>query len=103
MDKGMDKGKGKGKSKEGGKGHLLARTRITAEKFSGTVEGWKGKYGWIKPSEEISHEKASLKRGSLFVSSNDLQGVAELTEGAMVQFHIAEDSSGLCAEEVVQF
>merc|ERR1719343_480940 len=87
---GKDKGKG---SKEGGKGHLLPRTRITAEKFSGTVEAWKGKYGWIRPAEEIQHEKAAFKRGNLFVSSNDLLGVTELIAGSTVQFHIAEDSS----------
>jgi len=101
--KGKDaKGKGKSKSKEGGKGHMLPKTRITAEKFNGTVAAWKGKYGWLTPAEEIAHEKASLHNGGIFVSSNDIVGVTELTVGATVEFHIAEDSSGLAAEEVVQ-
>lgn len=96
------KEKGKGKGKKGGDGHLLPRTRISAEKFTGTVAAWKGKYGWIQPAEPIEHEKAGMHRGGLFVSSSDLQGVEELTPEAVVEFHIAEDSSGLLAEEVVQ-
>merc|ERR1719326_2457362 len=51
-------GKAQGKNSNRGKGHTLPRTRISAEKFTGTVLTWKGKYGWIKPSEEIPHEKA---------------------------------------------
>lgn len=103
--KGFGKGKegkeGKnGKSKMGGKGHLLPRTRISEEKFAGTVAGWKGKYGWIVPSEEISHEKSGKNGGKLFVSKDDLVEVEELTEGSTVMFHIWEDSSGLGAEEV---
>lgn len=95
-----DKGKGKGK---GGKGHLLPRTRISAEKFQGTVAAWKGKYGWITPSEEIEHEKAKGRKG-LFVSKADLEGgIEELTEGATVEFHLWEDESGLGAEEVIQY
>jgi len=105
VGKGEGKGKGKGKKGRtgGGEGHLLPRTRISAEKFSGTVSGWRGKYGWITPAEPIEHEKASLHRGDLFVSINDLEGGLEsLTPEAAVEFHIAEDSSGLCAEEVAQ-
>merc|ERR1740121_2746407 len=79
--------KGKKVSKEGGKGHLLERNRISAEKFLGTVAAWKGKYGWITPSEEIPHEKASLHRGSLFTCVEDLVGLEALTDGATVEFH----------------
>merc|ERR1712232_1124049 len=63
--KGKD-GKGKGKSKNKGKGHLLPRSRITAEPFMGTVEEWKGKFGWIRASESIEHEKATKHEGKLF-------------------------------------
>jgi len=101
--KGKGKGKGKSKSsKEGGKGHTLPRTRLSAEKFTGTVAAWKGKYGWITPGEEIEHEKAKLHSGSLFVGMNDIEGAMELEVGAPVEFHICEDDSGLGAEEVVQ-
>jgi len=95
-------GKGNGQSKNAG-GHTLPKTRITAEKFTGTVKAWKGKYGWIEPAEEVKHEKASKNQGSLFVSMSDLEsGVQELTVGATVEFHISEDAMGLNAEEVVQ-
>lgn len=97
--KGKD-GKGKAKKKEG---HLLPRTRISAEKFTGTVTAWKGKFGWISPAEPIEHEKAGLHKGLLFTGINDLQGGIEaLKPDAVVEFHISEDSSGLCAEEVEQ-
>mmetsp|Transcript_77124 Transcript_77124/g.193974 ORF Transcript_77124/g.193974 Transcript_77124/m.193974 type:complete len:293 (+) Transcript_77124:85-963(+) len=99
--KGKGKGKGKG-SPEGGKGHVLPRTRISAEKFTGKVTAWKGKYGWIQPDEEIAHEKAKLHNGGLFCSMNYLIGRTDLEVGATVEFHICEDTSGLGAEEVVQ-
>eukprot|EP00932_Pfiesteria_piscicida_P009145 SRR837773.19811.p1 GENE.SRR837773.19811~~SRR837773.19811.p1 ORF type:complete len:275 (-),score=73.70 SRR837773.19811:29-853(-) len=98
------KGKGKGKGPgTRGKGHLLPRTRITEEKFTGTVNAWKGKYGWIDPAEEIPHEKAQKNNGRLFAGMDDIVGLAELTPGATVEFHIFEDSSGLGAEEIVQY
>jgi len=101
------KGKGKGKSKggaaapEGGKGHLLPKTRLSVEKFTGTVVTWKGKFGWIKPGEEIDHPKGSLHNGNLFCGAGDIVGAQALDQGATVEFHINEDSSGLGAEEIV--
>ncbi|CAK0810265.1 unnamed protein product, partial [Prorocentrum cordatum] len=56
----MAKGKGKDASRQG---HTLPRTRVTAEKFTGVVVAWKGKFGWIKPDEEVEHEKASMRTG----------------------------------------
>mmetsp|Transcript_141347 Transcript_141347/g.451452 ORF Transcript_141347/g.451452 Transcript_141347/m.451452 type:complete len:325 (+) Transcript_141347:125-1099(+) len=103
FDKGMGKGGKDGKDGNKGKGHMLPRTRISAEKFTGTVNAWKGKYGWIQPAEEIGHEKAAKHKGGLFVSKDDLVGAEALTEGSTVEFHIWEDASGLGAEEVVQF
>jgi len=94
---------GKGAGKEGGskgKGHTLDRTRLSAEKFAGTVDAWKGKYGWIKPAEEIAHEKAAERNGNVFVALGDLQGALQLEYGAPVKFHIFEDAQGLGAEEV---
>jgi len=103
---GAAKGKGKGKGgKEGkgkkGSGHMLPKTRLSVEKFTGTVADWKGKFGWIQPSEEIEHEKASLNGGKLFCGVNDLEGVEALEAGQTVEFHINEDAKGLGAEEIV--
>jgi len=103
--KGWDMGKGKAKGKyspEGGKGHTLEKTRLSAEKFTGTVSAWKGKYGWIKPAEAIDHPLASKHQGDLFAGMDDIQG-GMLRIGAQVEFHIFEDSSGLGAEEVIQY
>lgn len=82
----------------------LPKVRITAEKFQGTVAGWKGRYGWIEPAEEIQHEKARLREsGHIFCSATELlNGLTHLAEGAIIQFHIAEDDNGLSAQEVEQ-
>jgi len=102
--KGKDKGKDKGKGKHKTPGHTLEKTRITAEKFTGEVTKWQGKFGFIKPAEPVEHEKAEKHDGCLFVSINDIEGdTKELTVGSLCEFHIYEDKSGLGAEEVVQF
>jgi len=74
---------------------------LSVEKFMGTVHSWKGKYGWIVPSETIDHEKAAKNNGRLFVGTEDLIDATELVAEQVVEFHIWEDSSGLGADEVV--
>jgi len=84
-------------------GHTLPRTRLSAEKFAGLVTQWKGKYGWIKPSQAIEHEKAKQKNGNLFCTMNDIMdGSGALHPGAPCEFHLYEDESGLGAEEVME-
>jgi len=110
--KGDEKGKGKNKGKEkgkekgkglAGKGHLLPRTRITDQSLTGTVLEWKGKFGWIEPAEPIEHEKAAKRDGKIWVSVDDIVDGTELIEGAVVEFQLWEDDSGLGAEEVIQY
>lgn len=101
--KGKDKDKGKGKGKpRSPSGADLPRERLTAEKFAGEVVEWKGKFGYIMPSEPVEHPDAQKKGGKLWVSQNDIEGGAtELEAGTAVTFHIYTDSSGtLGAEEV---
>lgn len=104
FDKGFDKGKGKGKDKgkRGPSGADLPRERLTAEKFTGEVVDWKGKWGNIMPTEPVDHPDAAKKGGKLWVSVNDIEGGGtELIVGSTVSFHIYTDSSGtLGAEEV---
>jgi len=96
------KGKGKGKGKRGPSGPNLPRTRITTEPVTGEVHEWKGKYGWITPTVPVEHEAAKKREGRVFVSMTDLVGGAsELTVGAVCQFHVFTDASGLGAEEVM--
>eukprot|EP00448_Togula_jolla_P002515 CAMPEP_0170605190 /NCGR_PEP_ID=MMETSP0224-20130122/19845_1 /TAXON_ID=285029 /ORGANISM="Togula jolla, Strain CCCM 725" /LENGTH=145 /DNA_ID=CAMNT_0010930185 /DNA_START=68 /DNA_END=505 /DNA_ORIENTATION=- len=95
------KGKGKGKGKRGPSGPNLPRQRVTELPMTGEVVEWKGKYGWIQPSEPIEHPMAQNREGRLYVSMSDLQGLTELQPGALVQFHVFSDPSGLGAEEVI--
>jgi len=98
------KGKGKGKKgKSKGPGHLLPRTRISESPIPGTVEEWKGKFGWIRPLEPLDHEKAAKHGGRIFCSKDDIGDLEELAEGATVEFQVWEDASGLGAEEVIQY
>lgn len=103
---GQDGGKGCfgkgdfGKGKQRTPGHMLEKTRITAEKFQGTVLEWKGKYGWLQPGESIEHTKSARHNGRIFCSMSSLVAGDCLEPGAVVEFHIAEDVSGLAAEEV---
>lgn len=99
----LDKKKSKGKGKKGKKpkpsGPHLPRTRVSLSPITGEVVEWKGKYGWVKPSEPIDHLLASKHQGKIYVSVIDLGGVKELSPGATLQFQVFSDSSGLGAEE----
>jgi len=80
----------------------LPRERVDNVMLIGEVLEWKKRHGWIKPSEPISHEKASEKHnGKIYVSVQDLEGgLTELEAGKTVQFYLYSDASGLGAEEV---
>eukprot|EP00928_Gymnodinium_smaydae_P022486 TRINITY_DN1886_c0_g2_i1.p2 TRINITY_DN1886_c0_g2~~TRINITY_DN1886_c0_g2_i1.p2 ORF type:complete len:175 (-),score=64.03 TRINITY_DN1886_c0_g2_i1:215-739(-) len=96
------KGKGKGKKARGPSGPELPRTRISKEPVTGEVVKWMGKYGFIKPTIAVEHEKAAKHQGNIYCSSSDLVGgVTELTVGSLCQFHIFEDAGGLGAEECI--
>merc|ERR1712039_352576 len=96
---GKDAAKG-GKSKRPA-GADLPRERLTADKFSGEVVEWKGKFGYIMPAEPIEHENAKKKDGKIWISIRDCPNGEELAVGTQVAFHIYSDTSGtLGAEEV---
>lgn len=88
----------KGAGKVGGAS--LARTTISKALSYGTVADWKGKFGWIEPSEPISHPAAGKHGGKIYVNVQDLEGAGELCPGGMVQFIIFSDASGLGAAKV---
>merc|ERR1712187_724731 len=79
------KGKGKGKPRSPS-GADLPRERLTAEKFSGEVVEWKGKFGYIMPSEPVEHPDAQKRDGKLWVSMKDIEatGQTELAVGSVV-------------------
>merc|ERR1712232_1314103 len=89
---------------EGGKGkrqpgHLLERERLTADKFSGEVVAWKGKFGYIQPAEPIDHPNAAKSEGKIWVSISDCPDQAELAVGTQVAFHVYTDKTGVLGAE----
>lgn len=95
--------------KEKGKsGPDLPRERLMDIPMTGEVVAWKGKFGWIMPTEPIDHPEASKHEGKIYVHGKDIidantseKGIGTLEKGAMVQFQVFTDASGLGAEEVL--
>lgn len=79
----------------------LPRERITQMPITGEIVDWKGKFGWIKPHEQIVHKVGSKNKGNVYVHSKDVADGKTLEKGATVQFQAYADSSGLGAEEVL--
>jgi len=94
------KGKGEGKKNTGPSGPDLPRTRVSDVPVTGEVQSWRGKFGWIKPLEEIDHPDVGKHKGDIYVHMKDLVGVEALEKGQTVQFVVFSDASGLGAEEV---
>lgn len=75
------------------------RKRVSTAKVSGTVEEWKGKFGWIKPAAPFEHEKAKQNRGKIYLSMKDVPSGKEMKAGTSISFHVYADNSGLGAED----
>jgi len=105
--KGKDKGNGKGKGKKestepkGPSGPDLPRERVTDEAVMGEVLSWKGRIGWIVPSDPSSMPEGDKHNGKIYCHRKDLIDHETLEKGATVQFHIFKDESGLGCEEVM--
>lgn len=75
-----------------------ARTKVTAQKVTGTVVEWKGSFGWIQPDIKINHPEASMNRGKIYLSEKDIE--AEISDvGCKVTFFVYADGTGLGASE----
>merc|ERR1712087_1058908 len=71
--------------------------------FSGEVVDWKGKFGYIMPSEPIEHEAAQKKGGKIWASMADIEsGATELAVGQQVSFHVYLDDSGVLGAEEIE-
>jgi len=102
--KGNGKGKAKGQpeTENGPSGPNLPRERIMDVPMVGEVISWKGKFGWIKPGEDIDHPEAAKHGGKLYAHIKDVVEEGQtLQKGASVQFYLFKDASGLGAEEIV--
>jgi len=74
------------------------REQVSDTPIFGTVDEWKGKFGWIKPASTVEHEMASKNGGRIFLHTKDWKQEAEPTAGQSVQFTLYSDKSGLGAE-----
>ena len=93
------KGKGKGKLRRPS-GPNLPREKVSEDPVMGEVLEWKGSYGWIKLTEPVEHPSAEKNGGKIYIHKQDLVDVEELEAGALVQFMLYSDSSGLGAQEL---
>lgn len=87
------KGGGKGKSKPAGPKEV-----IHDEPLNGTIVKWQGKFGWVKPDDEIDHPLAGNHQ-DLYVSQEDVEEEIEGV-GSRVQFMLYADNRGLGAQNV---
>lgn len=96
-------GKGAGKSLRPmpatAAGPHLPRQRVSQAPVFGEAIEWKGKFGWIRPSEPVDHPMRAKHGGKIYISQIDLIGTRELAVGQLCYFHVYSDSSGLGAEE----
>eukprot|EP00427_Karlodinium_veneficum_P024971 CAMPEP_0169105850 /NCGR_PEP_ID=MMETSP1015-20121227/24016_1 /TAXON_ID=342587 /ORGANISM="Karlodinium micrum, Strain CCMP2283" /LENGTH=203 /DNA_ID=CAMNT_0009167237 /DNA_START=68 /DNA_END=679 /DNA_ORIENTATION=- len=72
------------------------RTAVSNAQLSGEVTTVKGTFGWITPSQSVSHP---LFRGKIYVQQSDMNG-AVLAEGQQVVFSLYSDGKGLGAQYV---
>lgn len=101
---GKAKGKGKEQKEKGPSGPDLERERVSQSVMTGEVVAFRGRIGWIMPSDELTFDKAEKHGGKLYTHIQDvLEADTEpLKKGDSVQFHVYSDVSGLGAEEVVR-
>jgi cold shock CspA family protein len=62
----------------------------------GSIQEWKGRFGWIIPDEPIAHPEAHLKGGKVYLSQDDVMEVISGV-GAHVSFYVYSDGNGLGA------
>jgi len=79
----------------------VVRRRLSDDLLFGEVVEWRGRFGWLRPVEDIDHEKANMHQGRIFVHEADLLLGGPPQPGQPVEFYLYEDRSGLGAEECV--
>jgi len=75
------------------------REMLHDEFLIGTIVAWKGKFGWIKPDDEIDHPEIEKHKGDLYLKQEDVEEEIEGV-GARVQFMLYSDGMGLGAANV---
>jgi len=88
------------KKEKGPSGPDLPRERITVEAIVGKVVSFRGKSGWLIPTEKFDHPDMKKHKGKIWAHVQDVIS-GELNKDDEVQFHLFKDSSGIGAEEIV--
>lgn len=93
--------RGGGASAPGQAHQLPQRRRLSDDLLLGEVLEWRGSFGWLRPAQEIEHEKACMHQGRIFLHERDLLLPGPLEPGQPAEFYLYEDRSGLGAEDCV--
>lgn len=97
--KGGEGGEKKEKKDKGPSGPDLPRERVSDALVTGEVLMMGRTFGWVKPSEPVSHDLASKHGGKIYLHKKDIAEGADLKKGSTVTFKLYADASGLGAEE----
>jgi len=74
----------------------LKRKRLTSEPVMGEIVQFKGKIGWIKPSESID----GIDDKDLYCTKADVVEGTPTAKGTDVEFHIYKDAKGFGADGI---
>merc|ERR1712048_941089 len=92
----------KGPQKPGGKkasGPKLAKERVTTDAVTGEVVSFKGKFGWIKLTEEVDEVEEDK---DLYCAKEDVAEGTSLEPGTAILCHVYKDSKGFGVEDVCE-
>eukprot|EP00931_Biecheleriopsis_adriatica_P062660 TRINITY_DN37809_c0_g1_i1.p1 TRINITY_DN37809_c0_g1~~TRINITY_DN37809_c0_g1_i1.p1 ORF type:complete len:532 (+),score=137.93 TRINITY_DN37809_c0_g1_i1:52-1647(+) len=72
------------------------RRLISDKRVVGTLQEWKGSFGWVKPRDEVDHPQF---RGKIYLNVSDLREKSVPDVGAEVDFVLYTDYQGLGASD----
>jgi dsRNA-specific ribonuclease len=75
------------------------RERITPSIVTGTLETWKGHFGWVKLHTPVEHEQAKKNGGKVYLHKKDWKGAKDPEAGKDIYMYVYVDGSGLGGEE----
>jgi hypothetical protein len=87
-----------GKGKAGPAGGQ--RKLVSSKRVGGTVVSISGNVGWIEATEKVSHPKASMNGGRIFMRRRDVRPDMTVEIGTSVDFFVYADEKGLGAGDI---
>merc|ERR1711972_602948 len=76
----------------------MTRKPVSSEEVLGTMESWKGMFGWIRPAEPVEGTRAD---GLIYASVSDVKDMRCMLENAAVRFNVYTDEKGIGAQNVL--